>query len=201
MTADDRLIEAFEHELARFDLDLEEAEPEYWHLFAEAYDPVGLWHPTGWVPVPELDAVVIEPTIFCTSTAVLGAAETRQYLLAVSLVCAAAIRPMPGGTTANDPESVMASFVPGGLDLLSKVAARALELDRQPCPDAFEPSREVVAEVGLDMEWSGFRGTIVEIRSQSVLLQLLGGRALVVPAATTTILRSSDWGVSGILER
>jgi hypothetical protein len=44
----------------------------------------------------------------------------------------------------------------------------------------FEPSREVVAEVGLDLGWSGFRGTIVEVRGRSVLRQLLGGDALLV---------------------
>jgi hypothetical protein len=40
----------------------------------------------------------------------------------------------------------------------------------------------VVAAVGLDLDWSGYRGTIVEVRGQSVLLQLLGGDALVVLA-------------------
>jgi hypothetical protein len=39
-----------------------------------------------------------------------------------------------------------------------------------------------MAEVGLDLEWSGYRGTIVEVRAQSVLQQLLGGKALIVPA-------------------
>jgi hypothetical protein len=100
---------------------LEESPQEEWDFFAQTDDPTGLWHPTGWVPVPECDAVVIEPTIFSTPTAVLGATKTRQYLLAVNLVCAAAIRPLPTGAAADDPEAVLATLMPGGLDLLSEV--------------------------------------------------------------------------------
>jgi hypothetical protein len=102
--------------------------------------------------------------------------------LAVSLVCTAAIRPQTEGTAADVPEAVMATLRPGGLNLLSKFVAGTCGLDRQPCFRDLEPSREVVAEIGLDLEWSGYRGTIVEIRSQSVLLPLLGSKALVVPA-------------------
>jgi hypothetical protein len=43
--------------------------------------------------------------------------------MAVSLVCTTAIRPLTGGTAADDPEAVMATFLPRGLDLLSKVVA------------------------------------------------------------------------------
>jgi hypothetical protein len=101
VTVADRLIGPIEQELARFALGHAESQPEDWDSFAQTCDPTGLWHPTGWVPVPECDAVIIEPTIFCRATAVLGATETRQYRLAGSLVCAAAIRPFPGESAAD----------------------------------------------------------------------------------------------------
>jgi hypothetical protein len=74
--------------------------------------------------------------------------------MAVSLECTAAIRTLPGGNAADDPEAVMATFLPGGLDLLSKVVAGTSGLDRPPCFRDLEPFREVLAEVGLDLEWS-----------------------------------------------
>jgi hypothetical protein len=51
-------------------------------------------------------------------------------------------------------------------------------------PGDHRPStnRASPAYIGLDLNWSGYAGTIVEVRPASVLLQLLAGPAIEVPA-------------------
>jgi hypothetical protein len=175
-----RYIEAFqalEREFARFGLDILVFDRDEWGDLDPEPDE-RLWYATGWLPLGLDREIAVQPELLCDASSVLSSQEFDRYLLGVALTAAFAVGfdCLPSNVTL-DPETVVAGTVPGFLDLASRAAAHVTW-----GTPVRSPERIVFAEVGLEVEWSGYHGTIVEVRARSVLLQMTSGPAIEVPA-------------------
>jgi hypothetical protein len=173
----DETFRAVEREFARFGLAIVVFDRDEWGDLDPEPDE-RLWYATGWLPLGLDREIAVQPELLCDASSVLSPREFDRYLLGVALTAAfaAGLDCLPT-TVTLDPESVVAGTVPGFLDLASRATAHVT------WGTPVRPAERIVfAEVGLELDWSGYHGTIVEVRASSVLLQITSGPAIEVPS-------------------